>query len=148
MIIEETSILSQGIIKFIHQHHLLSLATTENNIPWCASCFYVFDNEKQQFIITSDLETRHAKEALEQPVVAGTIALETAVIGKIRGIQFAGSIYQPVGKELNAAKVHYLKKFPYAVLMKTHIWIINAEIIKFTDNRLGFGKKILWRRSQ
>ncbi len=139
--------LNPGIIKFIQQHHLLTLSTTENNISWCASCFYAFDAEKLQLIITSDLETRHAREASQQPLVSGTIALETAVIGKIRGIQFSGSIYQPDENELKLAKTTYLKKFPFAILMKTHIWIILPEMIKFTDNRLGFGKKIIWNKT-
>ncbi len=143
----ENNELDSRIIKFIQQHHLLTLATVSNNIPWCASCFYAFDKEKQQFIITSDLETRHAKEAIEQPLVSGTIALETSIIGKIRGIQFSGMIIQPIKKEQSSSQIHYLKRFPYAALMKTHLWVIDIQYLKFTDNRLGFGKKIIWHKS-
>ena len=39
-----------------------------------------------------------------------------------------------------------LKKFPYAVLMKTTLWILEIEYIKMTDNRLGFGKKLIWEK--
>jgi uncharacterized protein YhbP (UPF0306 family) len=28
--------------------------------------------------------------------------------------------------------------------MDTHLWMVKLTLIKLTDNRLGFGKKILW----
>ena len=30
------------------------------------------------------------------------------------------------------------------MLMKTNLWIVELSFLKFTDNRLGFGKKIYW----
>jgi uncharacterized protein len=139
--------MESDIAKFLHKHHLLTLATSANNISWCASCFYVFDDNNIQFIITSDPSTRHASEMTEQPIVSGTVALETSVIGKIRGIQFTGKAYQPKDHELKSVQAAYLKRFPYAILMKTHLWIVMIDSIKFTDNRLGFGKKKFWQRS-
>ncbi|MGD0342664.1 MAG: hypothetical protein ABSA76_13260 [Bacteroidales bacterium] len=42
------------------------------------------------------------------------------------------------------AKNAYLKKFPVAALMDTRLWIVELTYIKMTDNRLGFGKKLIW----
>jgi uncharacterized protein YhbP (UPF0306 family) len=76
--------------------------------------------------------------------VACSIVLETQSVGKIRGIQFRGIMEKP-GKELKLkAKMAYLKRFPYAALMKTSLWIVKVNYIKMTDNRLGFGKKLIW----
>ena len=78
------------------------------------------------------------------PLIAGSVVLETMVVGKIRGIQFQGIVTEPEGDLLTRAKSGYLKRFPIAALMDTHLWIVNLTYIKMTDNRLGFGKKIIW----
>jgi hypothetical protein len=66
------------------------------------------------------------------------------VIGKIRGIQFQGIVSKPGGELLSKAKRAYLLRFPPAVLMNTHLWVVKLTLIKMTDNRLGFGKKLIW----
>jgi len=72
------------------------------------------------------------------------VVLETMVIGRIRGIQFQGVISEPGSELLSKAKWAYLKKFPPAALMDTHLWVVKLTFIKMTDNRLGFGKKLVW----
>ncbi|MBE0640822.1 MAG: pyridoxamine 5'-phosphate oxidase family protein, partial [Bacteroidales bacterium] len=63
------------ILRFIAEHHVLSLATCSSEGPWCASCFYVYLPHRNVFIFTSNEDTRHAQEMLANPRVAGTIAL-------------------------------------------------------------------------
>lgn len=133
------------IISFIKKHHVLTIATTVNNEPWCANCFYAYMEDENALIFTTDTETRHGKEFLKNPVVAGSIVLETSVIGKIRGIQFQGIISESNGERMKKAKNTYLKRFPIAALMDTRLWVVDLTLLKLTDNRLGFGKKILWR---
>ena len=84
----------QRIIDFIGEHHILTLAISRNNIPYCATCYYAFMKELNQFVVTSDHETRHIRDVVEghNYQVAGAIALETKLVGKIRGIQFTGII--------------------------------------------------------
>lgn len=132
------------IIKFFRKHHVLTIATTVDNKPWCANCFYVYLEEENALIFTTDSDTRHGKEFIINPNVAGSVVLETMVIGKIRGIQFQGIVSEPEGELLSKAKWAYLKKFPPAALMDTHLWIVKLTLIKMTDNRLGFGKKLIW----
>ena len=95
-------------------------------------------------IFTSDYETKHAKDLKQQDIVAGSIVLEMSVIGKIQGIQFQGKIFEPKDELLEIAKKKYLGRFPIAMLMKTTLWVVDLTFLKFTDNRLGFGKKIIW----
>jgi uncharacterized protein YhbP (UPF0306 family) len=132
------------IIKFFLKHHVLTIATTVDNEPWCATCFYVYLEEENALVFTSDLKTRHGKEFLKNVLVAGTVALETLVIGKIRGIQFQGTISEPLGEMTAKAKSAYLRRFPVAMLMETHLWIVKLSFIKYTDNRFGFGNKLVW----
>ena len=128
----------------LRRHHLLSIATVSEKGPWCASCFYAWDEENNTLFITTDTTTRHGSEFLTNPSVAGTIALETWRIGRIRGIQFTGLTREPSGEELSRAKKIYLRRFPYAAITDLHLWVITLNHIKLTDNRLGFGHKEIW----
>jgi hypothetical protein len=135
------------IIDFIGEHHILTLAVARNNIPYCATCYYAWLKEEQEFIFTSDHETRHIRDVVDgvNYRVAGTIALETKIIGKIRGIQFTGILQELTGDKLVTARARYLKRFPIARMMPgLHLWSLAPDLIKMTDNRLGFGKKLIW----
>ncbi|MBI5219639.1 MAG: pyridoxamine 5'-phosphate oxidase family protein [Bacteroidia bacterium] len=136
------------IIKFIKAHHVLTIATTVDNKPYCANCFYAYMEKENILVFTSDRDTKHAKDFLANSHVAGSIVLETKIIGKIQGIQFNGIISEPADDLFKQAKQRYLKRFPVAVLMNTTFWIVEPSFIKMTDNRLGFGKKLIWTRSE
>ncbi len=132
------------IITFLKKHHVLTLATMSGNQPWVANCFYAFMEEQMAFVFTSGYETRHIQEAILNKKVAGNVVLETGIIGKIQGIQFSGTLEPAEGEALVAAEKAYLKRFPFAALMDTTLWILPIEYVKMTDNRLGFGKKLEW----
>jgi len=137
----------QRIIDFIGEHHVLTLAVARDNQPYCATCFYVYLKDLNRFIFSSDRETRHIRDVIEgnNYQVAGAIALETKVTGKIRGIQFTGVIAALEGSGLAAGRSAYLKRFPYARLVPgLYLWTLDPDFIKMTDNRLGFGKKLIW----
>jgi uncharacterized protein YhbP (UPF0306 family) len=134
------------IIEFIGEHHVLTLATSCDNKPYCAHCFYVFLEEKNMFIFTSDKSTKHIQDLGCQNHVAGAIALETKTVGKIRGLQLTGVVKELLNDEYKTAKHAYLKAFPFAILKKTELWGLEVEFFKMTDNRFGFGKKLLWEK--
>ena len=136
----------EKVIKFLKKHHVLTLATCVENQPWCANCFYAFLEEEMAMVFTSDLETRHGKEALQNRKVAGSVVLETNIVGKIQGIQFSGTMLLADSTKIEKAKSTYLKRFPFAALMDTTLWVLEINQLKLTDNRLGFGKKMYWER--
>ena len=141
--------LDEKIIKFIKKHHIFTLATSAENIPYCCTCFYAFDINSCALIFTSEKQTRHYKEMLEVKYVSGAIALETNIIGKIQGIQFTGSAKLIEEDEIAPAKKIYIKRFPYALpfISSCEFWSLSLEFIKMTDNKLGFGKKLLWNKN-
>lgn len=136
------------IIEFIRKHHVLTMATSVSDRPWCANCFYTYLEEENALVFTSDEETRHLQEALLNRHVAGSIVLETETIGKIQGVQFEGLLTKPEESEKSKFKMAYLKRFPYAIVSNSPIWAIGLTHIKFTDNRLGFGEKLIWKKDQ
>jgi uncharacterized protein YhbP (UPF0306 family) len=138
--------IDRRIIRFFKKHHVLTIATTLVDEPWCANCFYVYIEEENALVFTTDTDTRHGQEFIKNPQVAGSVVLETLLIGKIRGIQFQGIVSEPDGEMFSKAKSAYLKRFPVAMLMETHLWIVELTYIKMTDNRFGFGKKLIWSK--
>ena len=134
------------IIDFINEHHLLILATSKENMPYCCNVFYVYDVANNQLIFSTDTKTKHAHDFITNPNVAGSIALETKEITKIQGVQLLGKITELKGEYLKAAKKQYLQAFPYARLMEIHLWAMQLTFIKMTHNKLGFGKKLVWEK--
>ena len=140
--------IDKRIIDFIKQHHVLTLATTFKNETWCAQRVSMYLAKRNLFVFTSDMETKHIQDTMSQDIVAGSVVLETNIIGKIRGLQFQGKIFKPDIKLLKEMKIAYLKRFPVAMLMKTTLWAVEPNLLKYTDNRLGFGKRLVWKNKK
>jgi uncharacterized protein YhbP (UPF0306 family) len=138
--------IDKKIIEFVNSHHVLTLATSTNNVPYCCNAFYTYLESENILVFTSNEETKHIKDVRINNIVAGSIVLETSIVGKIQGIQFQGLMFEPKDDLLKKAKIKYLKKFPFAILMNTQLWVVDLSFLKLTDNRLGFGKKIIWEK--
>lgn len=133
------------IQKFINENKVLTMCTSKDNVPYCASCFYAYDEENQLLIFSSENHTRHIEEAIENSQVAGTINTENKTVANIQGIQFFGEFIIPNEEQQKTFYSIYYKKFPFAKAMQAPIWAIELSWIKMTDNTLGFGKKLEWR---
>lgn len=73
--------------------------------------------------------------------VAASVVLETRIVGKVQGLQLCGTVAR--GDEED--KRRYLHRFPYAALAELTLWALVPDYLKFTDNTLGFGKKLIWK---
>ncbi|MGL4363688.1 MAG: pyridoxamine 5'-phosphate oxidase family protein [Bacteroidales bacterium] len=133
-------------LKIIRKHHVLTLATSVNDEPYCSTVFYAYLELENCFVFTSNLKTKHVQDLAHNMYVGGNIALETKEVGKIQGIQIQGLAFQPEKELLSVASKTYLKRFPYAILLETTFWVLEPIWAKLTDNRLGFGKKLTWER--
>lgn len=138
--------IDKRITRFIRKHHIFTLATSANNKPYVCTCFYVYLEDRNWFVFTSDHETRHIRELTAQPSVAGAIALETLAVGKIQGIQLTGISRELEGEEYEVALKAYLTRFPIALLKKLNLWVLEPDLLKMTHNQLGFGTKLIWKK--
>ena len=133
------------ILRFIAKHRLLTLATTYNDEPWCAHCFYAYFPEHNVFVLHSDSHTLHIEQVSHNCYVAGSVVLESWLVGRLRGLQLQG-VVMPVAPALQKlAEQRYKQRFQVARLMNLKLWQLDVTLLKYTDNRLGFGKKLLWR---
>lgn len=135
--------MDKRITAFIRRHHVLTLATSGGEGIWCSNIFYAYDPGRNRFVFTSDDHTRHVRQAAEEGRVAASVVLESRVVGRLQGLQITGRLRRAEDDEERARKI-YLKRFPYAALAELHLWILDPEHFKFTDNTLGFGKKLYW----
>lgn len=138
--------LDKRIIDFIHEHHVLTLATCVEEEVYCSNMFYVFLEEENCFIFTSDKDTKHISDISHNLLVAGSIVLETEMINKLQGLQFQGMVFEVHDELKKKAKKAFQKRFPYAVLNSNPFWAIELTYAKFTNNLLGFGKKLIWKK--
>lgn len=129
--------------KFLNKMKLASISVLADFSPYSFSVFYAYDFTNRTIIFASSSETSHIKFAKICTKTSGTIALDTKIIGKIKGIQFLGEI--SIANEKDAEI--YFKKFPYAKILKPELFKIKISWLKFTDNSLGFGTKIEWKRN-
>lgn len=133
------------IVSFIKKHHVLTLATaTEQGQPYCCNCFYAYDADTAAFIFTTDVTTHHGQMMLANSRVAASIVLETRTVGKVQGLQIVGRATQAKDGD----RLTYIKEFPYAAVADLSLWRVEAQMMKLTDNTLGFGKKLIWQREE
>lgn len=131
--------------KFIAKHHVLTLATsTTDGVPYCCNAFFAYNKAEAAFIFTSDTTTNHGQMMLKNSRVAASIVLETRIVGRIQGLQITG-IIAPAN---DTDKALYIKRFPYTAIADLTLWRLQADMMKLTDNTLGFGKKLLWQRQE
>ncbi|HUX53220.1 MAG TPA: pyridoxamine 5'-phosphate oxidase family protein [Williamwhitmania sp.] len=140
------AVLDPRVLDFIDEHYVLTLATSFEEEPYCASCFYVFLPEENSFIFTSDKETRHIRDASHNIFVAGTVHLDAVNSGKMEGIQFQGILIEPTGELHQRARKAYIQRFPNSIIMNTTLWSIDLTFLKMTNNKFGVGNKIIWKK--
>lgn len=129
------------ITAFIKEHHVMTLATSDGNGVSACSLFYAYDEKSISFVVASSDDTTHIKHIELNPDVAGNILLETQQVGKIQGLQFQARMSELFDDKL---KKLYFKAFPYALALQPKLWQIRVKRFKMTDNRLGFGKKLIF----
>lgn len=135
-----------AVSRWLTKQHVVTWCVHSEDELWCANAFYLYDAQKVAFYLLSEENTRHAQMSGSCARVAGTVNGQPKVVALIRGVQFTGEIRRLMGEESDVARKAYNRRFPVARVMSTPVWEIRLDEIKFTDNTLGFGKKMHWRR--
>ena len=137
--------MERRMISFIEEQRVATICVVdEENKPYCFSCFYAFDTEKELFYFKSSLNTHHGHLLRKQPVIAGTIQPDKLNPLAIKGVQFTGMIVDSTNGLSAEASRFYHQKYPFALAMPGKVWVVQPGFIKMTDATLGFGKKIVW----
>lgn len=115
-----------------------------DGLPYCFSCFYLFDKENGLLYFKSSAETYHAKCLVKNGKVAGTILPDKLDKLKVKGLQFRGEVLLKDHRFSERSSKLYHRHYPMALIIPGEIWTIRLSSIKFTDSTLGIGKKLHW----
>ena len=100
--------MDERIVKFLKKMHLASVcAIDDEGQPYAFSAFYAFDELNFCLLLASCDESSHVKFLKNSKLVAGTIALDTKIVGKIEGVQFQGAMREACESEREI----YFKRF-------------------------------------
>lgn len=130
--------MDEKIAKFIESQHILTLGVNGENGAYLCSCFYAFLKPNLIIVAFGD-DSYHSRVIQSDSRVFINIALDTKIVGKIQGLQASG-IISLADNQID--KKTYTSRFAYAKLMSLNLYKIELKWLKFTDNTLGFGKKI------
>lgn len=134
------------IVNFLNANYVLSLSMADNGGSWSANCFYALDELSQSLIFISHGNAKHAQLLEQTSTVSGTISAQTKNVAHIQGVQYTGKTGAPEGEAYRAAHEVYYKRFPFARFVRAKLWLLELDFVKYTDNSLGFGKKLVWER--
>jgi uncharacterized protein YhbP (UPF0306 family) len=134
------------IWSFVKDQTVLNFATSKNDVPWCASCYYALEEEYKLLVFKTDMKSRHMEEANKQIWVAGTILPDKQKKGIVIGVQYQGKMVLEDEERVTKARKRYYKKFPFAKAMDGEIAVLELTHVKLTDNKLGFGKRLVWEK--
>lgn len=137
-----------AISRWLAKQHVVTWCVHQEGELWCANAFYYYDPDRVAFYLLSEEKTRHAQMSGPKAPVAGTVNGQPKNVALIRGIQFKGEIRRLEGEESTLMRNRYTCRFPMALAMSAPVWEIRLDELKFTDNTLGFGKKIHWLRQE
>ncbi|MBA2815959.1 YhbP family protein [Candidatus Pantoea persica] len=136
------------LVRYLKKQRVLSLCCHADDDLWCANCFYVFDETRMAFWLMTEPDTRHGTLVIASPQVAGTVNGQPKTVQLIKGVQYRGVIARLDGEAEAQARKAYQKRFPVSRKVSAPLWEIRLDEVKMTDNALGFGKKIVWRRGE
>ncbi|WP_052283665.1 YhbP family protein [Kluyvera genomosp. 1] len=135
-----------AISRWLAKQHVVSWCVANEGELWCANAFYVYDPQRVAFYLLSEENTRHGQMTGKQAPVAGTVNGQPKTVALIRGVQFKGEIRLLEGDEAAEKRALYVRRFQVARVLSAPVWELRLDELKFTDNTLGFGKKLHWLR--
>lgn len=139
--------MNENISLFLEQQTCATICCTdETGMPYCFSCYYVFNQASGVLYFKSSAEAFHSALLKNKPGIAGTVLPDKLNKLVIRGIQLQGEVLQQSHPMAKDAYLRYHKKHPMALAIKGEVSSIRIDSIKMTDSKLGFGKKLNWKR--
>ncbi len=140
---------SKDILQFLDQQKCVNICCLKpNGMPYCFSCYYVFNAEDMTLYFKSSNDTSHISHLLLNKNIAGTILPDQLKNLVVQGIQFEGFFIKDDEVVYKKASKKYHSKFPFALMIPGKVWVVQLNTIKMTDSTKGFGAKINWKRNE
>lgn len=143
--------LRRRVLRYLRAHHVMTLATRDDEGPWAAAVFYVNDGFALHFL--SSPGSRHCCQLRSNPAAAATIQEDYADWPEIRGVQLEGTVRELSGVQAERASRLYGEKYPLIrrlggvpaaiaqALRKVRWYELTPKRLYFVDNSAGFGHR-------
>ncbi|MEO6882878.1 MAG: hypothetical protein ABI199_02510 [Bacteroidia bacterium] len=137
--------LNEKIVSFLKKNKIATVCfVTADNMPYCITCFYAYDEKNNMLVFKSSFGTSHDTLIKPDVPVSGAILPNSVTLLNVKGIQFSGKLINPTEIDYLELPTFYTKNYVMSLVMPGYIWALRLTFIKYTDNSLGLGKKILW----
>jgi len=141
--------IKEKITRLIHETRVMTLAVSENDIPWSSPVYFVFHDNG--FYFFSNENSRHIQWAKDQKIISASIFQDSDRMDQIIGFQMSGRVETISNKVLNvrivqkyAAKFSFLKQIfgPQIIenkeffleKFKSHLYCFDPENVFLSDN--------------
>ena len=114
--------------------------------PHAINCFFAHDPVKKVLVMKSAPGSGHDNLVFNGGEVAGTILPDMISLSGLRGLQFRGTTVKRELIDEKAVARIYSDKFQFARFLPGYFWLIEFSFLKFTDNRVRFGHKVIWKQ--
>ena len=121
-------------LNLIYKTRVMTLAVSDNNIPWSSPVYFVFHNNK--FYFFSNKNSRHIQYAREKKTVSASIFHDSDQLDLIYGFQMRGVVEEVSKIDLYLLIVKkYVKKFNFLLKAFGSQVIVNQNFFleKFTS---------------
>ncbi len=148
--------LRSRIARFLEMHTTLTLATVGDDcLPFAAAVFYAHDTGLNLYFLSEE-RTRHGRNLVATPQVAGTIQADGQDWRSIRGLQVRGLASLAPASDLAHAVAHYGRKFAFVGALlaggespgalagsvaRARFWVLRPTWFRLVDNTVSFGFK-------
>jgi uncharacterized protein len=153
---QEVEGLRSRIDGFLEMHNTLTLATVgEHCLPAAAAVFYAHDAGLNLYFLSEE-RTRHGRNLVANPQVAGAIHADAQDWRSIRGLQVRGSASRVPASGYARAAAVYGSKFAFVgdllaggqgfgeltgPLARARFWVLRPTWFRLVDNTVSFGFK-------
>ncbi|WP_299978381.1 pyridoxamine 5'-phosphate oxidase family protein [Desulfobacula sp.] len=141
----------------IRETRVLTLAVSDNDIPWSSPVYFVFHDNA--FYFFSNENSRHIQYAKDQKIISASIFQDSDRMDQIFGFQMSGGVEKVSKKKLYltivkkyVAKFSFLKQiFGHQIIenkhfflekFKSHLYCFHPDKIFLSDNSRTTDKRI------
>ena len=129
--------LKKYILEYLENNRLMTLATSEKDVPWAATVFFAYDPNLNIYFISRP-ETRKTQHIISNPNVSVVVNQYQPKKGTVKGLQIEGEAYI-LDKEKDKEKLElYKERYDWAdeYLHNHELYKIIPKKIYYLDDEL------------
>ncbi len=154
---ESTPDIKKNALEIINAQHVMTIASSDNDAPWSAPVYYIFD--KGLFYFFSKPSSRHIEDSLKTGKAAASLHSDSFGWSDICGLQMSGSISATgINPKSGKAFNTFIKRFKFISEIKNAVsdikdiaslesafrvkfYNFKPETVYYLDNSIRFGFK-------